>query len=263
MGTVSSPSRRGISRVIAIVLTASFALSLAFAGAASATGPSHTWRHDNPLYLAPDYAQTQPCPGSTSQWLNMNNSGKDSPLDSNIKGWKVVVPAVDPALGNCAPSGWTDASLVLNIPIANVRNVSFDWRGPTGNPPGTGVGGSPRISLYFGTPSSQFEHILFMDGVSCWKPIGAFGWRRSDFTGMKSTEAPCTMNLDGVFYSNTPTQSAWAVMAAANPTLVAQYSFIVMDQPGTYYLDRMALGTQKLYGSKDSPDKSCSTEASC
>jgi hypothetical protein len=193
----------------------------------------------------------------------MNTSGKDSPLDSNIRGWKVVVPAVDPALGNCAVSGWTDASLVMSIPVANVKNLSFDWRGPTGNPPGSASGGSPRITLYVGDASDPYLHTVFMDAVSCWKPIGAFGWRRSDFTGMLSTDAPCTFNVDGVFYSNTPTQSAWAVMAAANSTLSATYSFIVMDQPGTYYVDRMVLGTQRIYGSSDNPDKTCTTEASC
>jgi hypothetical protein len=262
MGNVPGPSRRGFSRAITIALTAAFSLSLILAGTTSAATP-HSWKDDHLLYLAPNYDTTQECVGASDAWLGLNNSGKDSPLDSNIRGWKVVVPAVNPEIGNCAVSGWTDASLVLNKPIATVKNVSFDWRGPTGNPPGTGVGGSPRISLYFGTLADPFQHVLFMDGVSCWKPIGAFGWRRSDFTGMLSTEALCTMNLDGVFYTNTPTQSAWAVMAAAEPTLVAQYSFIVMDQPGTYYLDRMVLGTQRLYGSKDSPDKTCTTEASC
>lgn len=260
MGRVPSPGRRGLSRAIAITLTASFALSLALAGTASAAIPLHQLQDDHFIYPADGSPPTELCPGSTDVWLGLNNSGKDSPLDGNIKGWKVVNPAIDPVEGNCAVSAWTNASYPsMVIPVANVRNMSFDWRTATGTPPGSASGGSPRIVVYFDTGD-----LVAMDAVSCWKPIGAFGWARSDFTGFKSTDASCTIYLNNtVPYANTPTQSAWQVLAAANPTFVTDFSFIVMDQPGTYYLDRIAFGTQRLYGSGDLPTQSCSTEAGC
>jgi len=57
--------------------------------------------------------------------------------------------------------------------------------------------------------------------------------------------------------------SAWQVIAAANPGTSLTYSFFVVDVPGTYYVDRIALGTQKLYSHGDWPTKSCTTEGSC
>ena len=260
MGNVSSPSRRGLSRAIAIALTAAFSLSLVFAGTTSAAS-LHFLQDDHWIYPADGSLPTEICPGSTDRWLSMNTSGKDSPLDSNIKGWKVVVPAAPAGnTGNCAVSAWTNASYPsLVIPIANVRNMSFDWRSATGNPPGTEAGGSPRIVVYFDSGD-----LVAMDALNCRKPIGAFGWARSDFTGFKSTDAPCTIYLNNtVPFANTPTQSAWQVLAAAHPTLKTEFSFMVMDQVGTYYLDRMVFGTQRLYGSSDNPDRTCTTEASC
>jgi hypothetical protein len=257
MRNASRPRRlRGIWRAIAVGLPTAISLSLVFAAAASAAPPP-TQRHvffDEHFH----YDGQTPCPETKDQWLNFNSPGnRDSPLDANIKAWRVIVAP------DCYTAASTWAGLDQDIPILNVKNLSFDWRNETGTPPGNAVGGSPRITVFLST--GDFVH---MDAVKCRKDLTGFTWSRSDFTGFKSAAASCTVDyLGAVPFTNTPTQSAWQNFAesyeALNPGTSLTSAFIVMDQPGTYYLDRMAFGTQRLYGSGDTPTKQCTTESSC
>jgi hypothetical protein len=244
-------------RAIAVAMAAAFSLSLVVAAAAFAA-PPHSQVHvffDEHFH----YDGTTPCPETKDQWLNFNSPGnRDSPLDSNIKAWRVIVTP------DCytAASTW-QALEHLDTPILNVKNLSFDWRNESGTPPGTAVGGSPRIVVFLSTGDS-----VHMDAVSCRKNLTGFTWSRSDFTGFKTADASCTINLNAsIPFTNTATQSAWQVFATAyealHPGTSLTYAFIDLDQPGTYYLDRMAFGTQRLYGSGNTPTKQCTTESSC
>jgi hypothetical protein len=254
MRNVNTRRAHGIWRAIAVAMASAFLLSLAFAGTASAAVPNKHKLFDEHFH----YDGVTPCPESRDQWLNFNTSGnKDSPLDSNIKAWRVIIPA------DCYSAGATLASLDQNVPIENVKNLSFDWRNSTSATPGTAVGGSPRIVAFFDNGDA-----LHMAAVDCRKDLSqsSFTWSRSDFTGFKSTDAPCVGYKDADSaqpYPNTPTMSVLQAYALAHPGRTMTYVFIVMDQAGTYYLDRIALGTQRLYGNGDLPMKTCTTEGSC
>lgn len=255
-----SPIRsRGTRRTIAVALAAAFLMSIAFAGTASANNPNlHKLFSENLGELEGDDGDfDDPCPAATDQWINTNSAGnRDSPLDSNIKSYKLVVPA------NCYIAVASLFSINnLDIPVGNVKNISFDVRTPQSATPGTIAGGSPRITVFLDNGDK-----IDMDAANCMRPIASTGgdWARSDFTGALASDGVCTIyENNSIAHTNTATTSAWQVMAAANPGTSLTYSFFIVDQPGTYYVDRIALGTQKLYSQGDFPAKSCTTEGSC
>jgi hypothetical protein len=234
---------------MAVALAATFWLSLALDGTASA----RTWAEQHSLMI--ETGVPFPCPGAQAQWLSFNSAGNtDSPLDSNLKAWRLTKPA------GCYVQGSTWASLVMNVPIAQVKNLSFEWRTPAGTPPGSVGGFSPRLDV--GTSAGS----LSLDAENCrWNISGT--WARSDFTGFKSTAAVCTIydpNF-GTEWVNTPTMSAWQVFVAAHPgaTLTSVAITVSGLEAGTYYLDRISLGTGRLYAGGNLPSKPCTTEGSC
>ncbi len=234
-----------------VALAAAFALSLSAGGLASADSPPKHRLFSENLH----YDGFTPCPTSTDQWLSFNSPGnRDSPLDSNTKAYRLIVQP------DCYIAAATNASLALDKPIAQVKNLSFDWRTPAGTPPGTVAGGSPRLVAYLDNGSN-----VAMDAPNCRRDIPSSGgtWARTDITGFLSTDAPCTIYEGATPFSNTPTMTAWQVFAAAHPGKTVTFTFIVADQPGTYYLDRISLGTGKLYGNGNNPSKSCPNEGSC
>lgn len=260
MRSLSSPrGSRGIWRAIAVALAAAFSLSLALAGTASAAPPNERHR------LMVETGVPLPCPGARHQWLTFNSPGNtDSPLDSNIKAWRLIIPE------GCYVQGATWASLDLNIPVAQVKNLSFEWRTPSGTPPGSVGGGSPRLNAFVGIGNNTTTIQLSMDAENCRRNIAGSGgtWARSDFTGFKSTAAPCTIynanDPDGPRWVNTPTKTAWQVFAAAHPgATLGHVDITVSGHAGTYYVDRLSLGTGRLYANGNLPSKPCTTEGSC
>jgi hypothetical protein len=197
------------------------------------------------------------CREAKDDWKKFNSpSNRDSPLDSNTNAYRLIVPA------GCYIAFATRYSIEqLNVPVEEVENLSFDWRTPAGDPPGTVAGGSPRIVVFLDNGD-----LVAIDAANCWREIPASGgtWARTDATGFHSTDAPCTIYENNVTpYTNTPTMSAWDVFAAAHPGHSVTYAFVVVDQPGTYYLDRIAFGTGKLYGKNNEPSRNCPNEGAC
>lgn len=245
-------SRQGIWRTMAIALAAAMTLSLGFAGLASAEDGRHRLFSENL-----QGADGSPCPAAKDQWLSFNSPGnKDSPLDSNTKAYRLTIPA------GCYIAAATNASLALNKRVSQIKNLSFDWRTPAANPPGSVAGGSPRLVAFLDNGS-----LVAMDALNCRRdiPASAGTWARTDVTGFRSTDAPCTIFVDNTIpYSNTPTKTAWQVFAAANPSRTVTFTFFVADvSPGTYYVDRVSLATGKLYGNGNSPSQNCPNEGSC
>ncbi|HEY7525048.1 MAG TPA: hypothetical protein VH720_15475 [Candidatus Limnocylindrales bacterium] len=210
----------------------------AFAGTASAASSNHKLKFEN-CYIEK---------GSHS-WVKTS----DSPIDTDNKALHIVVPT-----DGCVDA-YTKASLKINRLVGDVTNLSFDFREPAAG--GTVTGGSPRISILLDNGD-----VMFADANNCNRPIPVSGgtWGRADFTGGLEADGDCTIYLNGVIpYSNTATESAWDVYAAANPSRAIVYDFFITDIPGDYYIDRISLGTGKLYGKNNSPSGNCTTESSC
>jgi hypothetical protein len=173
----------------------------------------------------------------------------DSPLDANDRALHVVVPTDGCVLA------FTNASQRITKLASKVKNVSFDFAEPPG---GTVTGGSPRFSILLTN-----DHFLFVDANNCRGTIDAT-WGRADFTGFLSTDVVCSIFLDdGTQYTNTPTQTAWQVFAAANPAVRVVSDFFITDIPGDYTVDRISFGSNKLYGNGNNPSANCGLEANC
>ena len=194
---------------------------------------------------------------ATVSWKNVS----DSPLDTDGRALVTFVPS--PPDGVSYADAYTKASLHINKSVGLIKNLSYDFAS------GEVVGGDPRISVIFGNGD-----VAYLSPDLCTQPIAVSGgtWSRSDFTGSNtSNSAPCGFNVTGTtggIYTSTATQSAWAVYAAANPTQVVSYDFVVWDYPsagptGTYKTDRISLGTGWMYHAYSNHADKCPTEAAC
>jgi hypothetical protein len=195
--------------------------------------------------------RSQRCAGTDSifAWITT----KDSPLDTNSRALHAVVPT-----GECLLF-FNRASLKLNKPVAQMKNLSFDFREPQAG--GTVTGGSPRTSVILADGRA-----LFLSADQCDHPLSVVGgdWGRADFTGFTSDIQSCTIfDSDGIAYANTPTESAWQVFVDANPNAVASFDFLIMDVGGHYFLDRITLGTGKMFTLSPKRAQNCRTEAAC
>jgi hypothetical protein len=165
--------------------------------------------------------------------------GADSPLDSNHRRLHAVV-GVDPNPNDTQYSYlsfYSRKGLALDRAGANVRNLSFDFD------ESTHVGaGAPRISIEFANGD-----IAYLAAFYCNHPLvlGNGAWGRADFTGFTSNCA--IWDNHGVEYSADGTNTAWQVYLTAHPDAVVNKAYIVLDEEGTYNLDRITFGAGDMY----------------
>jgi hypothetical protein len=248
-----------LRKTLAIMAAAALAVVTA-AGPAAADGDRHQLR---PRAYTCDFASTGNCvkatDGSFAKWVRFPANGDDSPLDSNSKA--LVVHTIS---NNLSAYDYvevtTKASLNINTPADQIRNLSFDaYKAAL-------QGGSPRIVVYFANPLvDDNSPYVAIDAINCQQAISST-WVRADATGR--TSPGCTIyTSNGTPYTSDGTNTAWQNLVAANPGAVVAYSFLVFDQPSSqtgtdYRVDRIALGTGKVYNASNSP-VACTTEAAC
>lgn len=195
--------------------------------------------------------------GATIRWQRV---AVDSPLDTNRRALRVVVPTpTDPAPSPFAATA-TNRSLSLATPAPDVRNISFDVRTAD-------IGaGAPRFSVDFANGDRAF-----LTASTCHRPIGTSTFSRADFTGAKTA---CSFDVIDPSGNNTGTtagtyaadgmRSAFQVYAAAHPDQVVNRVYLVVDEPGVYVLDRIAFGTNLLYNANPGYAVRCNgSEARC
>ncbi|HEX6656292.1 MAG TPA: hypothetical protein VF153_08785 [Candidatus Limnocylindria bacterium] len=181
----------------------------------------------------------------THAWMG----GNDSPTEADSRFLRIVNGTGDYV------AFYSKKSLSLNKPASQVKNLSFNYRAT--NPDLIGQ----RISVIFVNGD-----VAYLDSHYCHRDITVSGgtWQRSNFTGWKS--ADCSFFVSGATagqYFGTSTTSAWAEYAATNPTQEVAYTFFIEEQPGTYDVDDITLGSGRLYTKRNLPTKRCDTEASC
>lgn len=228
-----------INALIAGALT----VGLLFSGASSASAEdigSKVTNPDNRVQKA-DYTyvnatgQSVPSDGSKITWSRHNG---DSPLDTNDRALKAHIGAPT-ADGNDYAEFYTTRSLEIDKRVGDVNNLSYDERTDT-----TGAG-APRISVVMVSGD-----VVYLTSSTCSTPIGVGPtWSRADFTGATA---------DCMFYDNhneqyaaDGTHSAWDALVAAHPNWRVSYTFLVFDEAGTYVVDRVSLGTNRLYNYAD------------
>jgi hypothetical protein len=203
----------------------------------------------------------RPNDGAYSRWVTFARNGQDSPGDSNRRALVVHTPGTDLSAYDYTEV-YSNAALNINRPASQIHNLSFDAYAPALQ------GGSPRIDVFFVDPLADGSDYLSVDAGNCQQALASSGgtWVRADATGRKS--AGCTIYTSGgTPYSSDGTSSAWANLLAANPGAQVSYTFMVFDQPTgntgiNYRVDRIALGTGKMYNAGNSPIN-CGSEAAC
>jgi hypothetical protein len=179
----------------------------------------------------------------------VGNNGDDSPIDANDRA--LVATICDGEFGEA----YSQHSLNVKTQLSTVRNISFDYKTDT-------ITGAGQVYILLVLADGNY---LFLDPAHCSRPIGSGYWSRADFTGTKALGA-CTVydaSTPQVAYTSDGTHSALQVYALTNgDTSVSIADFGYFDYPGTgthtYVVDRIALGTNRLYNYSNTRAFPCS-----
>lgn len=173
--------------------------------------------------------------------------GSDSPLDANNRHLRAVIAGPDADGNGDFAEFYTNRSLDINKLVGDVNNLSYDERTDT-----TGAG-APRISVVFTNGD-----VAYLASNTCSTPITVGpSWSRADFTGATSG---CSFDVSGSTSGNyiaDGTHSAWDAYVTAHPNQRVSYTFLVFDEAGKYNVDRVSLGTNRLYGYADKYAVNC------
>jgi hypothetical protein len=187
----------------------------------------------------------------TASW----NTGSDSPNDPNSRRLHAVVghdeDTTDTQYSYLA--FYSRASEDIGKAAGNVKNLSFEFRedGHVG-------AGAPRISVEFASGD-----IAYLSAGHCNHVMASSGntWGRADFTRFLTN---CSLfDNAGVEYAADGTSTAWQVYVAVHPDADVAQTFVVLDEEGTYNLDRISLGAGDMYQTAFGSAKHCTTESSC
>lgn len=248
------------------VLLVVAALMAVFASSASAADQTAYQRLRTDVYTCTDGSKcstfVDPAKdGAFAQWRSFPRNGDDSPLDANARALVVHTPANNPTGNYDVAEVWTRASLNLNKPASQMKNLSFD----SYLPPVTG--GSPRIDVVFQSPlNSDGSTYVAISAQRCERTLSST-WVRTDATGQ--TALGCTIDTSkGAAYSSDGTNTAWQNFVAANPDAQVAYTFMVFDIPTgsgpNYRVDRISLGTNRMFTYSNYDAVSCNyREAAC
>ena len=165
--------------------------------------------------------------------VSVQRNVADSPADPNSTRIKL---AVAEQTGDdyvvLSPAGRTN----VRGPIEAARQLRFDVR--TTSYVGAGA---PRISVDLDTDGNgQADLFAYLSAAYCQQQIGSSDWAVADFN---TTATGCAFYAsDGVKYSSDGTHSAWAAFAAAHPGARVLAAYVVMDEVGQSFIDRIAIG---------------------
>lgn len=187
----------------------------------------------------------------------------DSPLDPNKARLALHVLNQD---GNDYAAAYGLCTGIENKLVGAVRNLSFDFMNSSGNPDVHIGGGAPRYSVILDTDGDNVgDTAAFLAAVHCNVALAEdTRWSRSDFTGR--TLAGCTIFVGVDVYTSDGVKSAWRLMAEAHPNYkVTQVAFLIVDEPGTSFVDRLAFHNKMFIqsGTGSAAIKNCPSEASC
>lgn len=177
----------------------------------------------------------------------------DSPIDAaNGSALRVKVPFPVDVFYYTADAH-SIASVELNRPVEDMQNLSFDFRQTDHN-----GSRSPRITVQLSDGT-----VAYLAGYNCAHTLQSLpAWARADFTGRR--KADCGFyDGSGFFYASDGVSTAWDVFAAAHPDANVTAAFLVFDEPGRYTVDRVALGTMRMYNRSSDRAVVCDTERAC
>jgi hypothetical protein len=165
--------------------------------------------------------------------VTVQHNSVDSPVDKDSTRIKLALAEQtgdDWAI--LAPKGSTG----IRGPLTTIRHLQFDVK--TTNYVGAGA---PRISVDVDTNhDGKADLEAYLSAAYCQKTL-ANGWAAASF---KRTTAGCSFyDSNSVQYSSDGTTSAWAQFAAAHPGATITDAYIVMDEVGQSFIDRIGIGS--------------------
>jgi hypothetical protein len=190
----------------------------------------------------------------------------DSPRDPNSARIGIHVLNQD---GDDYALAYSKCSGAEHKKVGDVRNLSFEFLNQTGNPDVHVGNGAPRYSVDIDADGDgSYDYSAFLSGYFCNEPMAENPkWSRADFTGRIS--AGCELQANGVSYISDGAKSAWKLFAEANPNAKLYGdlapAYLVMDEAGTAYVDRLAFHNimYQASGTGSSAAKTCSNESAC
>jgi hypothetical protein len=189
----------------------------------------------------------------------------DSPRDANNSRLALHVlqsaSTVDPPYYYDYVGALPNSSGLEGKLVGQVKNLSFDFQnGTSGYPVHVGAG-APRYSIEIdddNDPNTQ-PVVAFMAAFYCEAQLPEdTTWSRADFTGR--TLAGCTIFVGSETFISNGTKSAWRLLAEAHPTWKVEQGYLLFDEEGTAFVDRLAF-QNRMYNSGGSV--LCSSEAAC
>jgi hypothetical protein len=192
---------------------------------------------------------------------------QDSPLDANGSRVMVTVLHQDGVFPYDYAGAFGECTGIIGKTINQVRNLSFDFMNasrPVSHPVHIGAG-APRYSVDLDTDGdniydgSAYLAASYCEAVHPEDPA----WSRADFTGR--VIAGCSLQFGADTYTSDGASSAWALFAAAHPTYKVLDAYLVMDEDGTAFVDRLAFHNRMFQssGSGTAAVKACASEAVC
>jgi hypothetical protein len=124
---------------------------------------------------------------------------------------------------------------IVGKDVSMVRNLSFDVL------TSTYIGaGSPRLSVGIDTDGDlkTTEFYTYLSALYCQEPIPGSAWAVSDFV---HDVDGCKFFADGVFWEADGARSAWTVFADAHDGARVTDAFLVMDEEGQSFVDRLTI----------------------
>ena len=191
----------------------------------------------------------------SAQWQSHRS---DSPSDANAGRLKL---SVSEQTGDDYAVAWANGTGLRGKNVDRIRNLSFEVRDA-----GYVGAGAPRISVEVDTNGDGAADVYaYLSALYCMEPIGTSGWSRADFTGRTSLGCAFYTSEPVAPYASTGTEDAWTAFANAHAGAQVLDAYVVMDEVGSAFLDRIALGRHMFVrgGSGAGSIKSCPFEVSC
>lgn len=185
----------------------------------------------------------------------------DSPLDTNNQ--RLLVHVLNQN-GDDFAGAFSNCSGIENRTLGQVRNLSYDFMNDSVEPVHV-AGGSPRYSVGISKDGDNTtEFFAFLAAFHCGAVLPEnTTWSRADFTGR--TLAGCSLQAEAETFTSDGSKSAWTLFAEAHPTWKVTVAFLVVDENGTTFVDRLAFHNRMYVqaGSGSAAIKACPSEASC
>lgn len=193
------------------------------------------------------------------------NNRQDSPLDSGTQRIMVSVLFQDGVEPYDYAGAIAACTGIEKKTLGAVKNLSFDFLNTSSQPVHVS-GGSPRISVEIDSDGDGgTDEIAYLAGVYCDNPLPEDpDWSRADFTGRVAAGCSFYATSDALPFASDGAKSAWTLFAEAHPTWKVVQAYLLVDEDGTAFVDRLAFQNRMFTGpGSGAAVKTCGSEGAC